>query len=54
MIPQEIALRRSTRQKRPAILNDYVVYLLEHECDLSVDKDPTTFKQAVECNNSEK
>ena len=54
MIPQEITLRRSARQKRPAILNDYVVYLLEHECDLSVDMDLVSFKQSMECNNSKK
>ncbi|KAJ1412275.1 gag-polypeptide of LTR copia-type, partial [Sesbania bispinosa] len=29
--PQEVALRRSVRQKRPAISNDYVVYSIEHE-----------------------
>ena len=50
----EIALRRSMRQKRPAISDDYVVYSLEHECDLSIDEGPVSFKQAMECNNSEK
>ena len=41
-------------KKNPAISNDYVVYSLEHKCDLSVDKDPVSFKQAIECHNSEK
>ncbi|WVZ04530.1 hypothetical protein V8G54_025336 [Vigna mungo] len=41
--PQEAALRRSVRQKRPAISNDYVVYSVEHECDLSIDEDPVSF-----------
>ena len=52
--PQEIALRRFARQKRLAISNDYVVYSLDHERDLSVDKYLVSFKQAMECNNSEK
>ena len=54
VIPQEMALRRSTRQKRPAVSNDYVVYSLEHESELSIDKDPVSFQQAMECNDSEK
>ena len=51
--PQEVALRRSVRQKRPAISDDYVVYSLESECDLSIDEDPVSFIQAMNCNNSE-
>ena len=31
-----------------------MVYSLEHECDLSIDKDPDSFKQAIECDHSEK
>jgi len=31
-----------------------VVYSLEHECDLSIDEDPVSFRQAMESNNSEK
>jgi len=52
--PQVIPLRRSERQRRSAITNDYVVYSLEHECDLSIDEDPVSFRQAMESNNSEK
>lgn len=51
---QEIAVRRSKRQRRPAISNDYVIYSLEHECDLSIDEDPVSFKQAMESDNSKK
>jgi len=41
---QEVALRRSQREIRPAILNDYVVYLHETEIDLSInDNDPVSF-----------
>lgn len=53
-VPKEIVLRRSVRQKKSAISDDYVVYSLEHECDLSMENDPISFKQAMESDNSEK
>ena len=31
-----------------------VVYSLEHECDLTIDEEPVSFKQALKCSNSEK
>ena len=44
MRPQEeIVAMRSTREKRSAISNDYIVYALEHESDLSIDNDPISF-----------
>ena len=53
--PQEVALRRSQREKRPTILNNYVVYLHEIEIDLRInDNGPVSFSQAVSCDNSEK
>ena len=53
--PQEVALRRSQRERRPAISNDYVVYLHETETNLSInDNDPVSFSQAISCDNSEK
>ena len=53
--PQEVPLRRSQRERRPAISNDYVVYLHETETDLSInDNDPVSFSQAVSYNNFEK
>nr|KYP46271.1 Retrovirus-related Pol polyprotein from transposon TNT 1-94 [Cajanus cajan] len=53
--PQEIALRRSQREKRPAISNDYMVYLHELETDSSINEnDPVSFSQAVSCDNFEK
>ena len=51
---QEIVLKWSTRVRRYAIPDDYIVYALEHESDLSMDNDPVSFKEAVESNNSEK
>ena len=40
--------------RRSAIPDDYIVYALEHESDLSMDNDPVSFKEAMESNNSEK
>ena len=53
--PQEVALRKSQRERRPAISNDYVVYLHEIETNLSInDNDPVSFSQAISYDNSEK
>ncbi|KAL8161807.1 hypothetical protein V2J09_013296 [Rumex salicifolius] len=52
-VPQEL-LRRSTREKRSAIPDDYVVYAVESECDLSLGEDPISFRKAMESDNSEK
>ena len=52
---QEVALRRSQRERRPTILNDYVVYRHETKTNLSInDNDPVLFSQAVSYDNSEK
>ncbi|KAH9668658.1 Integrase catalytic domain-containing protein [Citrus sinensis] len=51
--PQEdvdIALRRSTRTKKPAIPSDYVVYLQESDVNIGAEDDPTSFLQAT-CND---
>lgn len=53
--PQEITLRRSQRQRRPAISDDYVIYLQESEFDLGIaDNDPVSFSQAIGSANSDK
>jgi len=52
--PQEIVLRRSHRDRKSAISNDYVVYLQESENDLSIDNDPTSFSEAINGDNSDK
>ncbi|XP_013617106.1 PREDICTED: probable receptor-like protein kinase At1g67000 [Brassica oleracea var. oleracea] len=49
----QIPLRRSGRERKSAISNDYVVYNIENECDLSMDDDPISFKMAMESDNSE-
>ena len=52
---QEVALRRSQRERRLAISNGYVVYLLETRINLSInDNDPVLFSQAVSYDNYEK
>ena len=37
-----------------AISSDYVVYSLEHECELSIDEDSVSFRQAMESDYSKK
>ena len=48
-----IPLRRSKRARRPAISNDYIIYLQEHEYDVSDVSYQTTYKEAIgspQCN----
>ena len=54
--PQEpMSLRRSTRERRSAISDDYVVFLQEHEVGIGVvEDDPINFRQAIESSNSQK
>ena len=52
--PQEIVLRRSHRDRKSAISNDYVVYLQESKNDLSIDNDPISFSQAINGDNYDK
>ncbi|KAL6311037.1 hypothetical protein AAG906_015922 [Vitis piasezkii] len=46
-------LRRSTRTKRSAIPNDYVVYLQECDYNIGAENDPESFSQAMSCKESE-
>ena len=43
----DIPLRRSERACRPVILNDYIVYLQEHEYDVGDVSNPTTYKESI-------
>ncbi|RDX96303.1 hypothetical protein CR513_21054, partial [Mucuna pruriens] len=53
--PQEVSLRRSIRERRHAILDDYIVFLQEHEDDIGLTKDdPINFCQAMQSSNSQK
>ena len=48
-------LRKSTREKRSAIPDDYIAFLQEHEVDIGMEKDdPINFRQAMESSNSQK
>ena len=52
---QEVALRRSQRERRPTISNDYMAYLYEIEIDLSInDNNQVSFSQAISYGNSKK
>ncbi|KAG8480618.1 hypothetical protein CXB51_024788 [Gossypium anomalum] len=54
--PQEqVPLRRSTRERRNAIPNDYIVFLQEYEDDNGMMEDnPINFYQAMKSSNSQK
>ena len=52
--PQEITLRRSQRETRSTISDDYMVYLQESEFDIGIDEDPISFSQDIESINSTK
>ena len=43
----DIPLRRSERACRPAISDEYIVYLQEHGYDVGDITYPTTYKEAI-------
>ena len=45
--PQEIAFRRSQRERKSAISNDYMVYLHGYDFDIGTSKDLVSFSQAI-------
>ena len=49
---QEVELRRSTRERRPVLPSDYIVYSVETDCDISIENDPLTYTQAMNSENS--
>jgi len=50
-----VPLRRSTREKRSVISDEYLVYLREHEDDITlIEYDPINFYQAMKNSNSQK
>jgi len=40
----EITPRRTKIQRRLTISSDFIMYSLEHECELSIDEDLVSFK----------
>ena len=52
--PEPMPLRRSTRERRSALPDDYIVFLQEHEFDIgTVEDDPINFCQALESSKSQ-
>jgi hypothetical protein len=44
-----MSLKRSTRERRSAVTDDYIVFLQEHDVDIGViEDDPINFRQAIE------
>ena len=55
MLHEPVPLRRSTRERRSAIPDDYVVFLQEHEENNGMmEDDPINIHQAMQDSNSEK
>ena len=53
--PDPTPLRRSTRERRSALPDDYIVFLQEHEFDIgAVEDDLINFRQAMETSKSQK
>ena len=52
--PQPAVLRRSQRERKPAIPDDYMVYLQESDFDIGINKDPVSFSQAMNSDDSSK
>ena len=44
----------SQRKRKHAISDDYVLYLQESDYDIGIKRDPLSFSQAIESNDSEK
>ena len=52
--PEPTPLMRSTRERRRALPDDYIVFLQEHEFDIgAVEDDPINFRQALESSKSQ-
>ena len=53
--PQEVTLKRSTRERRSEIPDDYIVFLQEHEVDVNLaEDDPINLQQVLQSSNSHK
>ncbi|XP_016699498.1 uncharacterized protein [Gossypium hirsutum] len=54
-LQEQVSLGRSTRERRNAIPDDYVVFLQEHEDDNeTMEDDPINFHHAMKSSNSQK
>ena len=52
--PCGIALSKPVRVRRPAISDDYLVYLQESDFDYGIDEDYVSFSQAINSDKSDK
>ncbi|RDY03242.1 hypothetical protein CR513_13214, partial [Mucuna pruriens] len=53
--PQEVSLSRSIKERRHAILDNYIVFFQEHEDDIGlIEDDPINFCQVMQSSNSQK
>ena len=50
----KVLLRRSIKERRLMILDNYTVYLQKHEFDRRLEDDLVSFNQAKQCINSQK
>lgn len=54
-LQEPIPLRRSTKERKNAISNDFIVFLQEHEENNGlIEDDPINFRQAMQGSNSQK
>ena len=51
-VVEELPVRRSVRERRSAISDDYIVYLGENDYDIGYVVDPKTYKKAISSGNS--
>ena len=51
-VVEELPVRRSIRERRSAISDDYIVYLGENDYDIGHVVDPKTYKEAISSGNS--
>ena len=50
-----MSLRRSTRERRNLISDDYIIFIQEHEVDIGMmEDDPINFCQAMKSSNAQK
>ena len=54
LVTTEEPVRRSQRQRKSTILNDYVMYMYENVNDIGLADDPRTYKEAMMSLNSSK
>ena len=54
VVPKIIPVRKSTRERKSAISDDYYLFSTKVEFDLGEDNDPKSYKEAMQSINNEK